>query len=390
MPTNSTKTYAIIILGMHRSGTSTLTRVCNLLGTELSGPLLAAKEGVNSKGFWELAEVVTFHNKLLRALGSKWDDTRFLPEDWWKQRAIEPYKKKLKNIVSKHFGQDSLWGIKDPRLCKLLPLWLEILKEQNIEPLIIMPVRNPYEVSKSLEKRDNFLIEKSLLLWLQHEIEAERYSRSCVRVVTSYNTLLLHPKEVMNSIAAKFDISWPIPYANASKDIQDFLSPELRSFNHTDKIDVASPLKSWVQHTRHALGHLDKKGSYKELAVVRKEMIALQKAALALHAKPSVTPLLDAESVNNNTYLNIWRDYNTSGTLPRQPRMLRANAFIERENDTMNTIVGAVAVMLMILAFCRRSYKNSADLEKSAAVGTDYRQSILNQRAKTAMQSRSP
>ncbi|RZI58838.1 MAG: hypothetical protein EOP94_03035, partial [Zymomonas sp.] len=63
----------ILVLGMHRSGTSALTGVLDELGLPAAGELLAA-ESYNEKGLFENKSVNAFHNRLLDYLGSRWDD----------------------------------------------------------------------------------------------------------------------------------------------------------------------------------------------------------------------------------------------------------------------------------------------------------------------------
>src|SRR3546814_15012580 len=69
----------ILILGMHRSGTSALTRVLNLLGVALGERLMPAGKG-NESGHWESLAVYEAHEQLLTALGRRWDDFREMPE----------------------------------------------------------------------------------------------------------------------------------------------------------------------------------------------------------------------------------------------------------------------------------------------------------------------
>src|SRR5690348_5945376 len=72
---------AILIVGMHRSGTSALTRVINLHGVPLGRQLLEAAFD-NEAGFWENQAVVQLHERILEHLGSSWDDPRELPSGW--------------------------------------------------------------------------------------------------------------------------------------------------------------------------------------------------------------------------------------------------------------------------------------------------------------------
>src|SRR6185312_12242151 len=72
---------AILVLGMHRSGTSAVTRVLNLLGADL-GSRLVAPAADNPAGFWEHADAVKINDDLLQALGRTWYDMRDMPANW--------------------------------------------------------------------------------------------------------------------------------------------------------------------------------------------------------------------------------------------------------------------------------------------------------------------
>ena len=74
---------SIVILGMHRSGTSALAGVFNLLGIPLGSSLISPVAGVNEKGFWEHADLVEINDRLLEAIGSCWHDISSLPDNWW-------------------------------------------------------------------------------------------------------------------------------------------------------------------------------------------------------------------------------------------------------------------------------------------------------------------
>ena len=76
------KNRALIVLGMHRSGTSAFSGVLNLLGVDLGAHLLPASN-TNQSGYWEHEEIVAVHDRLLMALGSSWDDPSPLPPNWW-------------------------------------------------------------------------------------------------------------------------------------------------------------------------------------------------------------------------------------------------------------------------------------------------------------------
>ena len=62
----------IVVLGMHRSGTSAITRGLKVLGVELGDKLIAAVEGDNSKGYWEDSDLNTLNIEMLYSIGSDW------------------------------------------------------------------------------------------------------------------------------------------------------------------------------------------------------------------------------------------------------------------------------------------------------------------------------
>ncbi len=219
---------AVCVLGMHRSGTSAVAGVLNLLGVYLGGDLYAPHAGVNEKGYWEHSDIVDLHDLMLLALDSSWDDILPLPERWWNDPIIAPFYVKLLHYVYRDFSNISIWGLKDPRMCRLLPLWFSIFKEAGVEPVFIIVIRNPIGVAKSLEKRDHFTIEKSLSLWLLHILTAEHETRHYRRAFINYDELLLNPEVILTQLEDALQLSWPNPVTPIMPAIKDFLSPQLR------------------------------------------------------------------------------------------------------------------------------------------------------------------
>jgi hypothetical protein len=92
---------AIIVLGMHRSGTSALTGALNILGVDLGPNLMPAHGFQNPKGFWEHLGISETHEELLHAMQIRWDHVGPLPTEWWLQELVEPYRAKIIKII--HF-----------------------------------------------------------------------------------------------------------------------------------------------------------------------------------------------------------------------------------------------------------------------------------------------
>ena len=165
---------AIFILGMHRSGTSALARVVNLLGAALGDELMAAAED-NQKGFFEHEGAVVAHEALMQTMQRRWCDFLPLPDGWTEAQAAIECAHTLEAIIAREFADAPLWAMKDPRISRLLPLWLPLLAARHVQPLAIVAWRNPLEVAASLAKRDAMPESNALLCWLAYTIESLIY-----------------------------------------------------------------------------------------------------------------------------------------------------------------------------------------------------------------------
>lgn len=222
---------AVIVLGMHRSGTSALAGALNILGVDLGENLLIPDE-YNVKGFYENWGMVNINIEILNFIGGDWHNPTPFEENWWKSEHLGFIRERISSFLMT-FNDKALIGFKDPRLCRLLPIWLIEMEKLSIKPVFVIPLRDPYEVCSSLKKRDCFSREKSLLLWMIHNIEAERYSRNYPRVVVTYNDLLSQPVKVMETISAGLDIKFPY-WENKKDELSDFIEKELKHAIVTD------------------------------------------------------------------------------------------------------------------------------------------------------------
>ena len=217
---------ALLVLGMHRSGTSALTRVLNLLGVELGDKLMPAGDD-NPLGFWEHADVVAVHETLLDALDRRWDDPRPLPHGWLDSQAALDAQEALAAIVRRDFGASPLWALKDPRLCRLMPLWRRLLADLGVEPRVVLVSRHPDEVAGSLQRRDGLPVAIGELLWARYLLEAVRGSDGCRRGMVAYHQLLDDWRGTIGRIDQALGLGLS-PDARQAKAIDAFLSPQLR------------------------------------------------------------------------------------------------------------------------------------------------------------------
>src|SRR4051794_14929163 len=142
--------WAIIVAGMHRSGTSAVTRVLSLLGAELPRNLMEPVAGDNELGFWGARAITQAHEKLLESLGLAWTDLDPVPQSWFRSPVAERYEYWLVDLLKAEYGDAPLFVVKDPRICRLVPLWQKALTRTGAITRFVIPVRNPLEVAGSL------------------------------------------------------------------------------------------------------------------------------------------------------------------------------------------------------------------------------------------------
>ncbi|SHM49098.1 glycosyltransferase [Rhodanobacter sp. OK091] len=218
---------ALLVIGMHRSGTSALTRVINLHGVTL-GSKLPGGAFDNEAGFWENQRVVNLHERLLADIGSSWDDPRELRLGWADEALTAAYIDELIALIASEFGDARIWAVKDPRLCRLLPLWLKALGRMGIEPKLIFAMRDPSEVVGSLMHRNGLSAATASLLWLRHLAEPVRLTQNMRRCLVDYNELLDNWHVSMSRIASDLDVAWPIPSQDCEVEVDVHLRHDLR------------------------------------------------------------------------------------------------------------------------------------------------------------------
>ncbi|MEN9848022.1 MAG: hypothetical protein RL368_762, partial [Pseudomonadota bacterium] len=179
----------IMVLGMHRSGTSAVARLLNMMGAYFApeGQGLPPTKA-NPKGYWERWDVVNLNEKIFSELGISWDkisdysSTQITPE------ISEQFNTSIQQII---LGLDAHrpWMMKDPRLNLLLPLWLPLLEL----PVCVYVYRSPIQVAQSLATRENFSIHFGLALWEKYNLIALADSAHLPRVLISYEELMRNP-----------------------------------------------------------------------------------------------------------------------------------------------------------------------------------------------------
>ena len=192
---------------------------------------------------------------MLAALGSSWDDLIGIPTARLVGDETAAYRRRLLEALREDFGQSRQFVIKDPRFCRLMPLWRLVLAEYGAEPSCVFSIRNPLDIAASLEARDKLPTAKSLALWLGHFLDSERHTRDLPRTFTSYDALLEDWKTTVRRIER--DLSLPLGAVGAETEarIREFLEPALRHHRHSarawDESDIPPLVRrafAWGAH----------------------------------------------------------------------------------------------------------------------------------------------
>ena len=246
---------------MHRSGTSALARVCNVLGAYLP-PEIVSAEPSNATGHWEPSGMVAANRKALEAIDLTWDSVEAFPQNWFDSAGTTSAEQAAAAFLKDSFEGQQLFLLKDPRACRTLPIWFRRLWHYKARPVVAMIVRNPLEVAASLKQRDGLPMQHALLLWLRYNLEAELHSRGAPRVIVTYDELLRDWESVANRIAEVGDFAWPANLHRAREQVGEFLRREHRHHRTEDESALARPeVSALVGETYSALQLLSEPGA---------------------------------------------------------------------------------------------------------------------------------
>ena len=275
---------AMLVLGMHRSGTSALTRVLSLAGAALPHEMIDAVEG-NRTGHWESRDIVLTNDRVLEAAGLAWSDWQ--APDWTamslRERAMA--EEDIRRVVEAEFGDADLIVIKDPRICRLVPSYLSALQEGGYHVLPVITFRHPLEVMRSLQARSNWPKTSNdidaALLWLSYTLEAEHATRHLVRVVISYDRTFTDWQELLHDLENCAGITLPHRPETITAAVDEFLTPSERHHQINDaKLAADALTMGWVRKAYDALRQLERDpgsvSAQKQLDEIRHQFEAAQ------------------------------------------------------------------------------------------------------------------
>lgn len=238
---------------MHRSGTSLAAALVCAAGVDAPKHLIPADQ-YNETGYWEPIGLNRLDDELLGALGLTWHTPTSFPSGVMRSAKAKRFVEKYVAVIQEEYGDSGLFCIKDPRLCRVLPVLLSAFDAMDIESSYVIQSRNPLDVAESLKHRDGFHPSLSFMLWLRHMLDAETYTRGKARVFVTYDQLLRDWRGVLTRIGDRLDLSWPRPAAAIDVEFERIISSGLRHhYAAADQLPKRADVPDWIALARSAL-----------------------------------------------------------------------------------------------------------------------------------------
>ena len=189
----------LLVVGMHRSGTSAVTGALGALG--LAVPVTEDRPNApeSNPDHWESLGMGVHGDAVLEALGGTWEGPP-TPEPGWEARpAVATGRVGDPGPVARAaFPEPGPVVWKDPRTCLLLPYWRDRLPGPLAAVVIWRP---PLAVARSLARRDGMHLADGVALWERYNRAALEGVRGLDVFVTDYESVLTHPRARLGEIA---------------------------------------------------------------------------------------------------------------------------------------------------------------------------------------------
>lgn len=280
----------VFVLGMHRSGTSAVTRLVSLLG--LATPPeedLVQPTDKNPKGYWESEALVNFNERVLAAVGCHMSCPIRLEPGWDSDGRLDDLRRAAPQAVSTIFPTTP-WVWKDPRHCLTFSFWEHVLP---VRPVIVLVNRNPLEITAStLRVRVDQGRVYALALW-------ERYLRQALEEIAGRPVIVVNYEEVLRD-----PLAW-------SRLAQSALTAEGILVREPEDEDVLDFIDAQLRHTEFGAADLERDA---DVSTAQRELFAAIELAAGHHTSfaasslPPETPTTEALLAERREALRVKRE----------------------------------------------------------------------------------
>lgn len=269
---------AVVVLGMHRSGTSALAALLHRDGAALPRSVMPPADD-NPTGFSESTRLVDLADEILAEHGTSWDGLGRIPPAWFASSAGEAWAGRYADALTEEFPGEGPVVIKDPRLCRLVPLLVEACDRAGFAPRFALSLRHPWAVARSLEARNGWRPERGLAQWMTHTLAAEAGTRGRRRALVCYDALVDDPSAVARRLRRTLDVQRPRSAADVPAP-DELVRPELR--HHLEPDGRPRPLRAfepWIGRCWEALRRLEEgdEDALRELDRIRRVVVRVER-----------------------------------------------------------------------------------------------------------------
>lgn len=288
---NPTQKRIVVVLGMHRSGTSVIMKAIESLGVSIGNSLMPEAEGNNSKGFFEDLDIYNLNEKMLSTLNSSWYDLSPINNEDVAYLNSKGFLEKAVALLNEKLDTCEIFGFKEPRTTKLILFWKNVFARLNCKVDYVLALRHPGAVSMSLQKRDGIDIFRGQILWLSYQLSALSALQTESWIVQFYDLLVSDPETQLKDLARRLFLS--LDAEKAKPYSERFIDPALRNFTISSNQSIGNNTEfslPIISEIFNALYHLRDTDS----------------ASIALTINPSIKTWLDEFSrfKNQIDYIN--------------------------------------------------------------------------------------
>jgi hypothetical protein len=224
-----------VVLGMHRSGTSLCSHILSAMGIDMADDIVAVPS--NAKGHWERLEIMEFHERILRLFNRDFFSPLHdfpLPAAWWADPRVCQIRGEIVAFLASRIG-DGYFGFKEPRTVRLMPLWYQIFSDLKLAPKVVLCLRNPAQVARSLKERDDLDPALGEYRWLIYMIDFFRYCGQFEICTVEYDDWFENPCTNFEKLKKFLDVEWQQSRADLNLVLSSIIDPALRhDTSHSD------------------------------------------------------------------------------------------------------------------------------------------------------------
>jgi hypothetical protein len=163
-----------------------------------------------------------------------------LPVAWWADPRVAQIRREIVVFLEQRMGE-GYFGLKDPRTVRLMPVWHQVFNELKLAPRVVLCLRNPAQVARSLHARDGLDPEIGEYRWLVHMIDFFRCINKFDFCLVEYEEWFKNPSTNIEKLQKFLDLPWEQSEADLDLVLSGIIDPAARH-DDSDHREASQPL----------------------------------------------------------------------------------------------------------------------------------------------------